>query len=59
MPRVGLNKSSEDELIAYFKKVGDSKSEQRSSVGYGAMVYFFILGIFAWLWKRKVWSELH
>lgn len=59
MPRVGLDKSSEDELIAYFQKVGDSKSEQRSSVGYGAMVYFFILGIFAWLWKRKVWSELH
>ncbi|MGG7073885.1 c-type cytochrome [Campylobacter sp. 9BO] len=59
MPRVGLNKESTDRLINYLEKTGDSKKAQRESVGYGSMIYFLIFGIFAWLWKRKVWSELH
>lgn len=59
MPRVGLNEASTTQLVGYLEKVGDSKKEERQSVGYGTMIYFLILGIFAWLWKRKVWSELH
>lgn len=59
MPRVGLDKAHEDQIVAYMQKVGDSKKDERASVGYGSMIYFLILGIFAWLWKRKVWSDLH
>ncbi|MBR8461764.1 cytochrome c1 [Campylobacter sp. faydin G-24] len=59
MPRVGLSKVSEDQLVNYIQKVGDSKKTERESLGWYIMGYFFILGIFAWLWKRKVWSELH
>ena len=59
MPRAGLNKATEDDVVAYIQKVGDSKKAERESTGLYVMIYFFILGIFAWLWKRKVWSELH
>jgi len=59
MPRVGLNKAAEDDIVSYIEKVGDSKKAERESTGLYVMIYFFILGIFAWLWKRKVWSELH
>ncbi|MFC2491993.1 MAG: cytochrome c1, partial [Campylobacter curvus] len=58
-PRVGLNKAAEDDVVAYIQKVGDKKKAERESTGLYVMIYFFILGIFAWLWKRKVWSELH
>jgi hypothetical protein len=59
MPRVGLDKAAEDQIVSYIQKVGDSKKDERESLGIYVMIYFFILGIFAWLWKRKVWSELH
>ncbi|WP_069637936.1 c-type cytochrome [Campylobacter pinnipediorum] len=59
MPRVGLTKESEDQVVSYLEKIGDSKKDERSSVGFYTMIYFFILGIFATLWKIKVWKELH
>ena len=59
MPRVGLNKASEDKVVAYMAKAGDAKKAERESLGINAMIYFLIFGIFGWLWKRKVWSDLH
>ncbi|QCD44375.1 c-type cytochrome [Campylobacter mucosalis] len=59
MPRVGLSSESTNQIVSYIEKVGDSKKDERSNVGIYTMVYFLILGIFATLWKRKVWSELH
>ncbi|MCR4941793.1 MAG: c-type cytochrome [Campylobacter sp.] len=59
MPRVGLSEESTKQLVSYFESVGDSKKAQRDNLGIYLMAYFLILGIFAWLWKRKVWSELH
>ena len=59
MPRVGLNKASEDKVIAYMAKAGDAKKAERESLGINMMIYFLIFGIFGWLWKRKVWSSLH
>ena len=59
MPRVGLNKASEDKVVAYMAKAGDAKKAERESLGINAMIYFLIFGIFGWLWKRKVWSNLH
>ena len=38
---------------------GDEKKAERESLGIYIMIYFLIFGIFGWLWKRKVWSELH
>ena len=59
MPRVGLSKASEDQIVAYMQKAGDAKKAERESLGINAMIYFLIFGIFGWLWKRKVWSKLH
>lgn len=59
MPRVGLTKKAEDQAVAYMAKAGDEKKAERESLGIYIMIYFLIFGIFGWLWKRKVWSELH
>ena len=59
MPRVGLNEASQAKVIAYLEKVGDSKKEERESVGIYIMIFFAILSVFAIAWKRSVWSKLH
>ncbi|MSN96659.1 cytochrome c1 [Campylobacter sp. FMV-PI01] len=59
MPRVGLTKESEDKVISYMQNVGDSKKDERERISIYIMIYFVILGIFAGLWKRKIWSKLH
>ena len=59
MPRVGLNEKAQDNVISYMEKVGDSKKDQRQSIGLYMMGFFFILSIFAYLWKRKIWANLH
>lgn len=59
MPRVGLNKESQDRVLSYIEKVGDSKKEERESLGIYIIIFFAILSVFAIAWKRKVWSNLH
>lgn len=59
MPRVGLTKQAQEQVVNYMQKTGDSKKEERESFGIYAMIYFLILGIFATLWKRKIWKDLH
>ena len=59
MPRVGLNKEAEDQVIAYMTEVGDSKKPQRESLAGPFLGYLVIFAIFAWLWKAKIWREVH
>jgi ubiquinol-cytochrome c reductase cytochrome c1 subunit len=59
MPRVGLNKVSQDKLINYLEQIGDSKKAERTTLGYFLIGFFAILAIFAYLWKSAVWKELH
>ena len=59
MPRVGLNEATQAKVISYIEKVGDSKKEERESLGIYIMIFFVILSIFAILWKRLSWSKLH
>lgn len=59
MPRVGLTKESEEQIVTYLQKVGDSKKQERENLGIYIMIYFLILGVFATLWKNKIWKELH
>lgn len=58
MPRVGLNKDAQAQVIAHLEAIGDSKKDERTRVGLYLMGFFTILSIFAWLWKRKIWKEL-
>jgi ubiquinol-cytochrome c reductase cytochrome c1 subunit len=59
MPRVGVTAESADKVIEHLEDVGDSKRHERETVGKYVMIYIIIFAIFAILWKREVWRDLH
>ena len=59
MPRVGLTQQAEDQVIAYMESVGDSKKAERESLGWKLVVFMVVMGVIAYLWKRKIWHDAH
>ncbi|MDD6056202.1 MAG: c-type cytochrome [Helicobacter sp.] len=59
MPRVGLTEAAEAQVIKYMEEVGDSKKAEREELGYKIVIFFIILGVVAYLWKRKIWKDAH
>ena len=59
MPRVGVTQESMDKIIEHMENAGDAKRHERESVGKMVMIYIVIFAIFALLWKKQVWKELH
>jgi ubiquinol-cytochrome c reductase cytochrome c1 subunit len=59
MPRVGLTHDAEKQVISYMEKVGDSSKDARAELGPKFLGYLVIFAIFAWLWKAKIWREVH
>ena len=59
MPRVGVNAEAAEKVIEHLENVGDSKRHMREEVGRNVMIYIFIFAIFAILWKKEVWRDLH
>ena len=59
MPRVGLTKNAQDQVIQYMEEVGDSKKSQRQMVGIVMMAFFAVMAVIAYFWKREVWKDLH
>ncbi|MBD3840350.1 MAG: cytochrome c1 [Campylobacterales bacterium] len=59
MPRVGLTQDAEKQVIAYMEEVGDSSKDKRAELGPKFLGYLVIFAIFAWLWKAKIWREVH
>lgn len=59
MPRVGLSEAAQEEVIAYMEEIGDSKKAERESLGLWVMLYSVIFAVLAYLWKRKIWEEVH
>jgi len=59
MPRVGVSAEAAEKVIEHLENVGDSKRHQRASVGSNVMIFIFIFAIFAILWKKEVWKDLH
>ena len=59
MPRVGLNKDSQEKVVAYLEKVGDSKKAEREELGPKVIGFMLIFAILAYLWKLKIWREVH
>ncbi|WP_321779307.1 c-type cytochrome [Sulfurimonas sp.] len=59
MPRVGITADSMDKIVEYMLDSGDTKRHERASVGIKVMLYTFIFAIFAFLWKKQVWKDLH
>lgn len=58
MPRVGINEHTEDQIVMYLESVGDSKKEERESLGVWVILYFVIFTLLAYLWKRQIWKDL-
>lgn len=59
MPRVGLTEQAQEEVIAYMEEIGDSKKAERESLGLRVMAYMVVFALLAYLWKRKIWEEVH
>ena len=59
MPRVGLNKKSQDQVVAFIENAGDPKKEEREALGIRFIIFAVILSIVAWVWKIKIWKEVH
>jgi ubiquinol-cytochrome c reductase cytochrome c1 subunit len=59
MPRVGVTPEAADKVIEYLEDSGDTKRHEREEVGRNVMIYIVIFAIFALLWKKQVWRDLH
>jgi len=59
MPRTGVTAESAEKVVDYLKMAGDPKAEERDEVGKNVMIYLLVFAIFAYLWKRQVWRDLH
>ncbi|KIM09393.1 MAG: hypothetical protein KU28_01895 [Sulfurovum sp. PC08-66] len=59
MPRVGVTRETESKIVGYLEEVGDSKKEERESLGVWVIGYFVIFAVLAYFFKRHIWRELH
>jgi ubiquinol-cytochrome c reductase cytochrome c1 subunit len=59
MPRVGVSAESAEKVMEYLADAGDTKRHEREEVGKNVMIYIVIFAIFALLWKKQVWRDLH
>lgn len=59
MPRVGLTQNAQEQVIAYMEKVGDRKKAEREDLGYKLIGFMAIFTLLAFIWKFKVWREVH
>jgi ubiquinol-cytochrome c reductase cytochrome c1 subunit len=59
MPRVGVTAEAAEKVIEHMKDAGDTKRAERESIGMNVMIYIVIFAIFALLWKKQVWRDLH
>lgn len=59
MPRVGLNQEAQEQVVTYLEEIGDSHKADREALGPKFLAYLAIFAIFAWLWKAKIWREVH
>ena len=58
MPRVGLTHEAQEQVIAYMESVGDRKKAEREELGIKLIAYMALFTVVAFLWKRKIWSEV-
>ncbi|DAB34613.1 MAG TPA: cytochrome C [Sulfurospirillum sp. UBA12182] len=59
MPRVGLTQDSQEKVISYLEEVGDRKKAEREALGPKVLGFMIIFTILAYLWKIKIWREVH
>ncbi|MCE3037817.1 c-type cytochrome [Helicobacter anatolicus] len=59
MPRVGVTQAAQKQIIQYIEQVGDSSKNERNALGIKIMIFFVVLSVLAYAWKRKIWKDLH
>lgn len=59
MPRVGLTKEAQEQVVSYLEKTGDRKKDEREALGIKVIGYMIIFTLLAYLWKVKIWREVH
>ena len=59
MPRVGVTAATADKVIEHLADAGDTKRVERDEVGKKVMIFIVIFALFAYLWKRSIWKDLH
>jgi len=59
MPRVGVTADTAEKVIEYLQDAGDTKRHERESVAMNVMIYIIIFALFAILWKKQIWRDLH
>ncbi len=59
MPRVGLTQEAEHQVVEYMTEVGESKKAEREALAGPFLGYLVIFALFAWLWKAKIWRQVH
>ena len=59
MPRTGVTAESAEKVMEYLEHAGDPKAEMRNEVGKNVMIFMIFFVLFAYLWKRQVWKDLH
>jgi len=59
MPRVGVTAEVAEKVIEHMADAGDTKRHERESIAVNVMIYIVIFAIFALLWKKQVWRDLH
>ena len=59
MPRVGLKKETQEQVVAYLEKTGDRKKDERNALGVKVIGFMIIFTLLAYLWKVKIWRDIH
>jgi len=59
MPRVGVNAHAAEKVIEYLEDAGDTKRHERDETGKKVMIFIVVFALFAFLWKKQVWKDLH
>jgi len=59
MPRVGLTQKAQEQVVGYMEKVGDRKKVEREDLGYKLIGFMLIFTLLAYLWKVKIWRDVH
>lgn len=58
MPRVGLNEAAQAKVVAYLDQVGDPKKDERNTLGVWFIIYFIIISVLAYAWKKNEFEEI-
>lgn len=59
MPRVGLTQAAQEQVVSYIEIAGDRKKDERESLGIKVIGFMILFTLLAYLWKVKIWREVH